>query len=113
MFLQFFIRIAAIFCMIGFGVLAKKLRLIGDDATVQLSKLVTWFFYPALIFSSLVENFTLHDLLANWALPVGTVIIMVTGYVIGFLAVRIISFRDDDQKHQFLFQSTISNNPLF
>ncbi len=109
MFLEFFIKVAAIFCMVGFGILARKLRLIGSDSTTQLSKLVTWFFYPALVFSSLVENFTLDSLLANWALPVGTIVIMATGYIVGFFAMQFCRFSDDRQKHQFLFQSTINN----
>ncbi len=109
MFLQFFIRIAAIFCMIGFGVLAKKLKFIDSSATTQLSKLVTYFFYPALVFSSLVTNFTLETLLANWALPAGTIIIMSTGCIIGVIFVKIFHFGDKTQKGQFLFQTTINN----
>lgn len=109
MFLQFFIRIAAVFCMIGFGVLAKKLMLIDNSATTQLAKLVTWFFYPALVFSSLVENFTLGDLLSNWALPAGALLIMALGYAAGFLSAGLLSFASERRKNQFIFQSTINN----
>ncbi len=109
MFIQFFIKIAAIFCMIGFGILAKKMRLIDSAATSQLSRLVTFFFYPALVFSSMVDNFTLDSLLSNWALPVGTLTIMAVGYIAGFVAVNILRFRGEKEKHQFLFQSTINN----
>ncbi len=109
MFLQFFVRVAAIFCMIGFGALAKKLKLIDSSATSQLSKLVTYFFYPALVFSSLVSNFSLESLIANWALPAGSMVIMLTGYFVGLIAVLVFKFQQKKKKEQFLFQSTINN----
>ncbi len=95
--------------MIGFGILAKKLKLIDSGATTQLSRLVTFFFLPALIFSSLVGNFTLKTLLENWSLPAGSMLILITGYLVGVLFVRLLSFHDRKQKNQFVFQSTINN----
>ncbi len=109
MFLSFFIRVAAIFCMIGFGILAKKLKLINSDATTQLSRLVTFFFLPSLIFSSLVENFTPRTLLANWSLPAGSMLILITGYLVGVLFVHLLKFNDRRRKNQFVFQSTVNN----
>ncbi|MFW6280100.1 MAG: AEC family transporter [Planctomycetota bacterium] len=109
MFLRFFVRVAAIFCMIGFGVLARRLKLIDRSAISQLSKLVTTFFYPALVFSSLVQNYTLDSLLGNWPLPLGAFSIMLGGYLIGSVAVRLIPFNTERRKNQFLFQSTINN----
>ena len=51
MFIKLFIRILAIFCMIGFGILARKLNMLNRDTAGQMSRVVTNFFYPALIFT--------------------------------------------------------------
>lgn len=109
MFIRLFVRILAIFCMIGAGILARRLNILNKETAGQMSRAVTNFFYPALIFSSLVGNFTLRGLVDNWALPIGAILIMLTGYILGVLFSRAISFSDDKEKNQFLFQSTINN----
>jgi len=109
MFIKLFIRILAIFCMIGFGILARRLRFIDQDTSSQMSRLVTNFFYPALIFTSLVNNFTLGSLAANWVLPAGMALIMATGYLVGRLSARFMKFSKPEEKNQFMFQCTTNN----
>jgi len=109
MFIKLFIRILAIFCMIGFGILARKLKMLNNDTARNMSGIVTNFFYPALIFTSLVSNFTLKGLGENWVLPAGTVIIMSTGYIFGLVFSRFIGFSGEKEKNQFMFQCTINN----
>ncbi|MCX8081845.1 MAG: AEC family transporter [bacterium] len=109
MFLKLFIRILAIFGMIGVGVLARRLNMLAKETASQMSRITTNFFYPALIFSYLVNNFSLNGLAENWVLPLGTLIIMTTGYITGNIFSRIITFKDEKEKGQFLFQCTINN----
>lgn len=109
MFISLFIRILSIFFMIGFGVLARKKLWVDSSATTQMSKVVVNFFYPALIFSALIQSFHFNSLLENWALPVGTLIIMSIGFSFGYLVRRLLQFKDSREANQFLFQTTINN----
>lgn len=109
MFVKLFIRILAIFCMVGFGILARKLNMLNGEANVRMSRVVTNFFYPALIFTALVGNFTLKGLAENWFLPAGALLIMSTGYMLGITVYRFIKFTGEKEKNQFLFQCTINN----
>jgi len=109
MFIKLFIRILAIFSMIAMGVLARKLRITDTDSTRKMSRIIVNFFYPALIFSSLVSTFSLKSLIRNWTLPAGTIMIMCTGYLIGLIFLKIIPFRKEKERHVFLFQSAINN----
>ena len=95
--------------MIGVGILARKIDVIDRNTSNQMSKLITAFFYPALIFTSLVKNFTSTSLLANWVLPVGTLVIMATGYLTGVFCSHMIRFSSAEEKNQFIFQCTTNN----
>jgi malate permease and related proteins len=108
-FIKLFIRILAIFCMVGFGILARKLKFLDGNTINQMSRVVVNFFYPALIFTSLVGNFTIRGLAENWVLPAGTLLIMSTGYILGVVFSRLIRFTGEKEKNQFLFQCTINN----
>jgi predicted permease len=62
------------------------------DATFnrQLSLLMLNVFYPCLIISSILRNFSLESLLQNWMMPVGTIFILGTGWVIGVITLPLI-----------------------
>ncbi len=109
MFIKLFIRILAIFCMVGLGILARRLNILAGETNLRMSRVTTNFFYPALIFTALVGNFTLKGLAENWFLPAGALLIMTTGYVLGIIVYRSIKFSSDKEKNQFLFQCTINN----
>ncbi|MCM8761892.1 MAG: AEC family transporter [Candidatus Omnitrophica bacterium] len=109
MFIKLFIRILAIFGMIAAGVLARKLNMLTKDTASQMSRITTNFFYPALIFTYLVSNFSLKGLAENWVLPFGTLTIMASGYITGNIFSRFTAFKDEKEKGQFLFQCTINN----
>ena len=109
MFIKLFVRILAIFSMIAMGALARKLRIIDANSTRKMARIITNFFYPALIFSYLVSNFSLGSLIRNWTLPAGALMIMYTGYLIGLLFSKLIPFSKEKERHVFLFQSTINN----
>lgn len=109
MFIKLFIRILAIFGMIAAGIIARRMNMLTKETASQISRITTNFFYPALIFSYLVNNFSLKGLAENWVLPFGTLIIMTSGYITGNILSRFIPFKDEKQKGQFLFQCTINN----
>ncbi|MBN1445382.1 MAG: AEC family transporter [Candidatus Omnitrophica bacterium] len=109
MFIKLFIRILAIFCMMGFGMLARRLNVIDRDSASRMSRAATNFFYPALIFTTLVSNFNIKELVQNWILPAGTVVIMSTGFLLAFVFYRFIKFSGEKEENQFFFQCTINN----
>jgi len=75
----------------------------------EISVSITKFFYPCLIFSSFLKNFTASELLSGWQLPLGTLILMITGYIVGLLASSMLKFKNDKEKDTFRFQCTINN----
>jgi len=91
------------------GIAARKKSILTDSAISSISRCVTNFFYPCLIVSSITSNFTTSSLVSNWALPIGTIIIMGTGYIIGVVASRCFAFENEKEKNTFLFQCTINN----
>lgn len=109
MFVKLFIRILAIFCMVGFGALARRLNILNAETNTRMSRVTTNFFYPALIFTTLVGNFTFKGLIENWFLPAGALLIMISGYVLGMIIHPFINFSSNSEKNQFLFQCTINN----
>ncbi len=103
------IRLLAIFLMIAAGWRARRTELIGDATVRQLAQLLTGYFYPALIFAVITDNFTTASLRANWHLPVGAFAIMATGFVGGLLVERWLTDPHSRRGHAFLFQCAINN----
>jgi hypothetical protein len=62
------------------------------DATFnrQLSLLMLNVFYPCLIISSILRNFSFESLLQNWMIPVGTIFILGTGWLTGLLTLPLV-----------------------
>ena len=56
----------------------------------QLSLLMLNVFYPCLIISSILRNFTLESLLQNWMMPVGTIFILGTGWILGLITLPLV-----------------------
>ncbi|MFU8780686.1 MAG: AEC family transporter [Kiritimatiellia bacterium] len=103
------LRILATFLMIGVGFLARKRGQITNETTRQLSHLLTTFFYPALIFTSMTRNFTLPGLGTFWVLPAGGFLIMLLGFALGILIETFIHRPAAGSENAFLFQCTINN----
>jgi len=104
-----FVRLLAVFSMVLMGVLARRRGWLDATGTRQVSMLVTNVLYPALIYASLVQTFTLRALAANWTLPAGAVMIMLTGFCVGLAAAWLLRFRDERERRAFRFQCTINN----
>lgn len=113
MFTDLLIRILSIFLLIFLGGVARRRGFLETGPIRAMSGLVVNFFYPALIFTSLLDNFTVETLRANLSLPLGTVIIMSAGYLLGLLVLRAPRFAGlpdrGPARNVFLLQSTINN----
>ena len=98
------LQIVAVCLMIYAGYLAYRKQILDEHVTTQLAWLLMKLFYPCLLFSSIVQKFTLRDLMANWTLPAGSFLIMLTGWGIGWLARRGVRHEAAPFQRSFHFQ---------
>ncbi len=103
------INIAAIFVMIFLGYASRRGGLLNAETTGGISKLVTYCFYPVLIFASVTSGFTLPSLLSHWTLPAGALLIMALGLGVGLAAGRLVRFSSVSQERAYRFQCTMNN----
>ncbi|MCL1919963.1 MAG: AEC family transporter [Kiritimatiellaeota bacterium] len=75
----------------------------------QLSLVMLNVFYPCLIISSILSNFTWETLLQNWVMPAGTVFILVTGWVIGALTLPLLKRQPENTKRCYHFVCMMNN----
>ncbi|MCL2103946.1 MAG: AEC family transporter [Kiritimatiellaeota bacterium] len=75
----------------------------------QLSLVMLNVFYPCLIVSKLLDNFTWETLLQNWVMPAGTILILVTGWVIGFLTLPLLKRHPESTRRCYHFVSMMNN----
>ena len=104
------IQILGIFAMIGVGVVATRRQWFAENFSTQLSTLLLRVFYPSLLFSAILRNYTLAKIAENWLLPAGAVGIMVVGGAVGWVAKRTIArhFRAPTRR-AFHFACTMNN----
>jgi len=104
-----FLKTLAIFLMIFAGYLVRRNKLVDETFNRQLSLLLINIFYPALILSSMVRNYTIETLLTNWTLPVGAAMIMCTGWALGRLTMPWLQQHPESFRRTFLYQCTMNN----
>ena len=104
-----FLKVIAIFLMIFAGFLLRRLKVVDETFNRQLSLLLVNLFYPALILNSMVRNYTLDSLAANWILPAGAAIIMCTGWALGRLVMPWLQKQPETLRRTFHFQCTMNN----
>ncbi len=109
MFFHLFLAMLSIFLMIAVGFWARQRLWIDSQTASTLSRLTLTVFYPALIFSSLVQRFDRSSLLHSWPLPAGALMIAATGFVVGWLLTRGRRFKDTAERRTFRFQCTVNN----
>ncbi len=109
MFPHLLFNVLCIFAMMIPGFFAVKGGIFSRSTTTELSKILVNFIYPCFIFYAIINCFTFSELIGRWTLPAGSLGIMVAGYLIGLVVVRFISFRTDDEKKSFLFQTLMNN----
>ena len=109
MFPHLLFNVLCIFLMMVPGFVAVRSGIFSRSTATDLSRILVNFIYPCFIFYSITSCFTFNELVGRWTLPAGSLGIMITGYLIGLVAVRFIKFRTDDEKKSFLFQSLMNN----
>ncbi|MCP4482206.1 MAG: hypothetical protein GY817_05390 [bacterium] len=109
MIFNLFLKIFVLFLMMGIGVILRKQRLVDDCATKTMAGLFMKFFYPCLIFVFLVKNFTVGIIINSSILPIGVFLIMFLGYLIGYIATKFITFKNNQELRMFNFQYLLNN----
>lgn len=75
----------------------------------QLSLVMLNVFYPCLIVSSILRNFTWDTLLANWMMPAGTVFILVTGWLVGRFTLPLLKDHPEATRRCYHFVCLMNN----
>jgi predicted permease len=103
------IKVFSVFLIIILGIIVRKKNLISSITINEFSVIITKVFYPALIFSSFLKNFSSDEIIKNYLLPLGTILIMTVGYIYGIFISKFLKFKDEKEKNTFRFQCTINN----
>lgn len=80
-----FLKMLPLVLMSFAGYLLCRMKWVDATFNRQLSQVMLNLFYPCLIISSILRNFTLETLLQNWTMPVGTIFILTTGWLVGWV----------------------------
>lgn len=104
-----FIRLFAICLMLAAGYYARRRDFLNDDSTRRMSMLVTNLLYPAAIFASLVGQFTLKGICAEWVMPAGAFLIIAIGYCCGHLFAFFSRGKTTATRQMFHFQCSVTN----
>lgn len=107
--LALFIKMLPLVLLTLAGYLLNRLRWIDAAFNRQLSLVMLNVFYPCLIISSIVRNFTLESLLRNWMMPVGTVFILVTGWLVGLVTLPLLRRQAEGTRRCFHFICLMNN----
>lgn len=109
MFLDLLIIIFSIFLMMIPGYLSARKSFLGEKSLLELSCVLVNFIYPCLIFSSLLNSFNSNDLANLWYLPAICFGIMLLGFLLGQIFIKLPFFSGLEEKRAFLLQCSINN----
>ena len=104
-----FIKMLPLILMTLAGYALNRLKWIDAPFNRQLSLVMLNVFYPCLIVSSIVRNFTLETLLQNWMMPAGTVFILVTGWLVGFVTLPLLKRHTEATRRCYHFICLMNN----
>ncbi len=107
----FAFQILCVFGLIGCGFVARRRGLLSAQGTNDLARISIALIYPALIFISITE-LSLPELKTHLSLPLLTMVIALTGFGLGLIAVRFLGRVAPETSRAFLFHCLI-NNYLF
>lgn len=91
------------------GYALSRLKWIDASFNRQLSLVMLNVFYPCLIISSIIRNFTLGSLLQNWMMPVGAVFILVTGWLVGLITLPLLKRQTEATRRCYHFICLMNN----
>ena len=104
-----FIKMLPLILMTLAGYALSRLKWIDAPFNRQLSLVMLNVFYPCLIVSSIVRNFTLETLLQNWMMPAGTVFILVTGWLVGLVTLPLLKRHTESTRRCYHFICLMNN----
>ena len=107
----FFFQILMVLLMVGAGFFARRRGLLSAQGTNDLARVSIALIYPALVFVSILQ-LSQADLRAHLALPLLAMLIAMTGFGLGLVAVRLLGRTAPETARAFLFHCLI-NNYLF
>jgi malate permease and related proteins len=107
--LTLFIKMLPLILLTLAGYALYKLKRIDAAFNRQLSLVMLNVFYPCLIVSSIVRNFTLETLLRNWMMPVGAVFILVTGWLVGLATLPLLKRQSEATRRCYHFVCLMNN----
>jgi predicted permease len=108
MFLLFIKMLPLVFMTLA-GYALNKLRVTDAAFNRQLSLVMLNAFYPCLIVSSILRNFTWETLLQNWMMPAGTVFILVTGWLAGAVTLPLLKRQTEATRRCYHFVCLMNN----
>ena len=107
--LLLFIKMLPLVFMTLAGFALNRLKLIDAAFNRQLSLVVLNVFYPCLIGSSMVRNFTWETLLQHGFMPVGTVFILLTGWAVGWATLPLLHRQSASTRRCYHFVCLMNN----
>ena len=107
--LPLFIKMLPLILLTLAGYVLNRLKWIDASFNRQLSLTMLYVFYPCLIVSSVVRNFTWETLLQNWAMPVGAVFILTLGWVIGLCTLPLLKRETEGTRRCYHFICLMNN----
>ncbi len=107
--LTLFIKMLPLVLMTLAGYALNRLKVIDAPFNRQLSRVMLNVFYPCLIVSSILRNFTWEGLLRNWAMPAGTVCILLTGWLVGWATLPFLRRQSEPTRRCYHFVCLMNN----
>ncbi len=107
--LTLFIKMLPLVLMTLAGYALSRLKWIDAGFNRQLSLVMLNVFYPSLIVSSILRNFTWETLLQNWIMPVGTVLILATGWLVGLVTLPLLKRQTEATRRCYHFICLMNN----
>lgn len=102
-------RLFIIFSLMAVGFLLDRRRFVSRDALQALSRIVVDVMMPALIFSSIVTQFSRDSILAGYKLPLLGLLTFSVGAAVGLIAVKLLKEQDREKKNTIIYLLTINN----
>lgn len=104
------LQIAAIFGIIGLGFFIERSKSFPKDFSASLSKLIINIAYPCLIYSAIIQKYTLEKIANDWMMPLGAACIILIGWTIGRLAkITLVRHTRAPTRRAFHFTCTMNN----
>jgi len=107
--LVLFIKMLPLILLTLAGYILNRLKWVDMPFNRQLSLVMLNVFYPCLIISSIVRNFTWESLLRNWMMPAGTIFILVTGWLVGLVTLPLLKRETEGTRRCYHFICLMNN----